>query len=197
MRGAFTLIALVLGFALGMASLLNFFKFEYTVRKLQSERIQTVAKEVDQAIQKNLAYSSALDGSGPLAQLVSQSLQADPLILSADIFGPEGQILFTSDARRSSLSLPKSWQAMAERSHRVDWLVQDSDAFVAGRSVTNSFGVKVATVALRYRRDDYDETVSKVLMDMALAGVATFGVCLLVALFALMGWMKLSRKVRA
>lgn len=196
-KGAFTLIALVLAFTLGMASLLNFFKFEHTVRNLQYERIQTVAKELDDAIQKNLTYSTSLGDSSALERLTSQTLLADPLILSADIFGQDGAILFTSDAYRKSLSLPKSWQAVAERSHRSGWLAQESDVFVAGRTVRNSFGVRVATVVLRYQRNEYDAMASRVSWSMTRAGIMTFGGCLLTAVLVLVLLMKFQRKSTA
>lgn len=196
LRWDFTLIAWVLGFALGMASLLNFFKFEHTVRGLQYNRIQIVAKEVDEAIQSNLAYSASFDESSSLSQLISQSLQADPIILSADIFGQDGNILFSSDEGRTSLSLPKLWQVAAEQSRRSDWQVQDGEAFVAGRTVTNSFGVKVATVAVRYQRDDYDKVTSRVLIGMTQFAFMILVSCFLVAGAVLLMLMKLPRKVK-
>ena len=190
-RGPFTLIWLVLGFALGMANLLNFFKFEHTVRSLQYDRIQIVARDVDDAIQSNLAYSASLEGSGTLSQLISQTLLADPLILSADIFGQNGKVLYTSDAGRISQQLPPTWQEVANRSHRADWLVQDAGAFVAGRTVTNSFGVQVATVAVRYQRHDYDNVTAHVLGGMTRLGLITYGTILVVGAVFLACLMKL------
>jgi hypothetical protein len=123
-------------------------------------------------------------------------LQADPIILSADIFGQDGNILFSSDEGRTSLSLPKLWQVAAEQSRRSDWQVQDGEAFVAGRTVTNSFGVKVATVAVRYQRDDYDKVTSRVLIGMTQFAFMILVSCFLVAGAVLLMLMKLPRKVK-
>ncbi len=197
LRRDFTLIALVLGFALCMATLLIFFKFEHTLHGLQYNRIQIVAKEVDEAIQNNLAYSASFDDSSSISQLISHSLQSDPIILSAEIFGQDGNILFTSDVGRTSLSMPKRWQVAADQSRRSEWQVQDGEAFVAGRTVTNSFGVKVATVAVRYQRDGYDQVTSRLLIGMTQFGFVILGSCFLVAGVVLFVLLKLPRKVKA
>lgn len=155
-RQAVWLVILVLGFAVGMASLLNGFKFNASLRSLQEARILQVSTTIQRALQKNFTFSSVLAENESAEVLIERHLAADPLIVGIDILDPAGVMVFSTDPARRGQLAPAAWQAAGRRALQPTWWRQEPDVFVSGLNVINSFGVQVACVVVRYQRAAFD-----------------------------------------
>lgn len=153
------LLVLVLGFAVGMGSLLNYFKFESTVHKLQQSRIALVAAEAHAAMEKSLALGAVLAESATLQGLIERLRHADPLILTIDLLDEEGRAVLRTGGKRASHTVPSHWIKAAQRPGAHEWFRAEDDAFVVGRVVRNSFDVVTGSVVVRYERSGFDRMV--------------------------------------
>jgi sensor histidine kinase regulating citrate/malate metabolism len=160
LRSILVILLLVFGFAIGMASLLNYFKLESTVKKLQRSRMAMVAGEVSDAMQRNLELGAALAESASLQQLIDRDRGADAAIIAIDIFDERGRVLFSTERTRAGLQIPDSWISAASRPVAGAWFVAEAQAFVTGLAVTNSFNVPVGGVSVRYQRAGLDASLA-------------------------------------
>lgn len=198
LRPFLMLLVLVLGFALGMASLLNYFKFESTVRKLQRSRIALITEDTSDAIGRSLSFSAELAASTTLQPLIERQLGADPLILSIDIIDEAGKTLFSTQAARVNQAAPADWLRRANRPNARDWFLAEPDAFVDGLNVANSFGVHVATVVVRYQRSGFDLTVAAMKHYLTRIGsIATLGACLVAGVLLALALLGVRREFSA
>jgi hypothetical protein len=177
---ALAMVGVVVVFATGMAALLNHFKFESTVRDLQRARILLVANEIEDGIQQNLNFSAALAESQTLQALIERLARADPLIESIDIIDAAGLTLFTTEPARARMPANQSVAERLQRSVSREWFLEEEKAFIAGVNVSNSFGLRVAGVVVRYQRSGFDRTVAA--MGGYLGRVGLFGALAALAL---------------
>lgn len=193
MRPALMLVALVLGFAVGMAGLLNYFKFESTVKKLQRSRISLVAAEAHGAMEKSLALGAVLAESATLRGMLESLGRADALILSIDLLDANGAVALSTDAARVGSTPPQAWLKAARRPGTSESFVDERAAFAVVRIVRNSFDVPLGSVVVRYERTGFDRTVAAMGRNlglvglMALAGAAALSSLALFALFSRIG----------
>ncbi len=175
LRPLLLLAVLVLGFAVGMACLLNYFKFESMVKKLQRSRIELVADDVRKSMEASLALGAPLEESSTLSDLIGRASLADPLIGAVDILGAQGHTLHSTDSAHRGAPLPPAWADVAHRAGARQWFVTENTAFVTGLNVTNSFDIRMGSVVIGYQRSGFDRTVTamgRYLGEVGLAVVA-------------------------
>jgi hypothetical protein len=185
LRRLLPLAVLILGFAIGMASLLNSFKFESTLERLQRSRLAAVSSDVADAARSSIAFGLALDQMPALAELVHRLQHADPLILGIDVFGEDGVVIYSSDAQRRGSAVPAGWLLAARRPGGRDFFARESSYFAVVSPIRNSFDVVLGAVAVRYDRKPLDGSVAKMQKRLLwYAGVA-FALSVLLAFVAL------------
>lgn len=175
LRPLWLLILLVLTFAIGMASILNYFKYENTLKKLQRSTFHLVAADVHESLQRSLALGGSLAETPTLQDLIERQRGASPLILSIDILDATGMIIFSTEAQRVLTLAPAPWTKAGAASATGAWSVSDDRAFVIGRIVKNNFDIAVGGVALRYERAALDNKLAH--MMLYLAGVGLVAMC--------------------
>lgn len=191
LRSILVILLLVFGFAVGMASLLNYFKLESAVKKLQRSRMAMVAGEVSDAMQRNLELGAALAESASLQQLIDRDREADAAIVAIEVFDERGRVLFSTERARAGLQIPDSWISAASRPVAGAWFVTEPQAFVTGLAVTNSFNVPVGGVSVRYQRAGLDASLAATRVYLAEVAAAVLFCGVALTLFGL--WALLAR----
>lgn len=168
-------VALVVcGFAVGMAGLLNYFKYRSTAQRLVTDRLVVTGKSVENAIQSSLALGMQFADIGTLPGTLEREQASDTLIQGIDIFDTAGKLLYSTDRLRSTRPVPPDWVAAAQKAGKADWFVDDGDEAAAGISVQNNFGLTIGYLAVRYAGDRVRESVAAVGREIALSTFVVF-----------------------
>ena len=173
----------VCGFAVGMAGLLNYFKYRTTANRLVSERLVVTGRSVENSIQSSLALGLQFSDIGTLPGILDREQATDSLIQGIDIFDTEGRMLYSTDRLRAARPVPRAWLAAARKAGIKDyWLIDDGQENAAGITVQNNFGLTIGYLALRFSGDRVrDDTfavgreiaASSLLMFLAAAGLSS------------------------
>ncbi len=172
----------VCGFAVGMAGLLNYFKYRTTANRLVTERLVVTGRSVENAIQSSLALGLQFSDIGTLPGTLDREQATDSLIQGIDIFDTEGKLLYSTDRLRSARPVPAAWLAAARKAGNGNWLVDGGEETAAGISVQNNFGLTIGYLALRFSGERVrDETfavgreiaASSLLVFLAAAGLSS------------------------
>jgi hypothetical protein len=176
---------LVCGFAVGMAGLLNYFKYRSTVSHLVRERLVVTGKAIENSIQSSLGLGLAFSDIGTLPGTLDRERATDDLIQGIDVFDTTGQLLYSTDRLRAQRPAPTVWMAAIKKAGEGDWFINDGEESAAGISVQNNFGLTVGYLALRYSEDRISDTVHAVGRTLGLAALSVFVVSSLLASLAL------------
>ena len=167
---------LVCLFAVGMAGLLNYFKYRGTAERIAKERLVVTGKLIENSIQSSLALGLQFSELGTLPGTMERERAADDLILGIDVFDTEGRPMYSTDRLRATRAAPTQWLAAAKRAGIKDWFVEDGANSAAGISIENNFGLTIGYLALRYSSERLDAAASSVGRQLALAGVVILAV---------------------
>ena len=174
-------------FAVGMAALLNYFKYRSTADRIVSARLIVLGKHIENSVQASVALGIAFDDLGTLTGLMKREQTADGLITEINIFDADGKPLYSTDQMRMAQhTVPASWLGSARRSRDTDWTVEDGADSAVGMSIKNSFGLTLGYLALRYSRDKIDRAAHLVGKRLASSVLFVFTGAALFASFVLM-----------
>ena len=173
LRPLLLLLAMLLVFSVGMASLLNYFKFESTVKKLQRDRISLIAEEVQKAVERGDSLGAELATNATIQAMIERQLKSDALVMLIEIFDENGKTLFSTDAARKNSVAPPAWTSAAYRLQKADWSLAEKTSFVTGIVLKNSFDLSIGSVAVRYDRNDLDRVVAGMGAHIVKIGLAT------------------------
>lgn len=173
-RRMIAVAALVCGFAVGMAGMLNYFKYRSTAQRLAKERLLVTGRGIESGIQQSLALGLQFSDIGTLPGTLERERTTDDLIQSIDIFSMEGNLLYSTDRLRVSRPVPAVWRQAADKAKTNDWFVEAGDESAAGMSIENNFGLTVGHVALRYSTEHLDQSTHAVGRQLAVASVIIF-----------------------
>lgn len=178
------LFLLVLLFALTLDALAT-----QSERDLREGRYAYILAQLKQRVEAPLSLGLQVESLDYLQRLLAQEAAADPDILSIDLFGAEGDQLFTTDADDIRTAVPQIWlqevrklpapdteEITAETSY---WLAEERDGRVLGVALFNDFGLLVGGLALRHRVTDVGEALlgpeTLLLLATAVAGTLLGG----------------------
>lgn len=166
----------VCGFAVGMAGLLNYFKYRSTSNRLVTERLVVTGRSVENSIQSSLALGLQFSDIGTLPGILDREQATDSLIQGIDIFDIEGKLLYSTDRLRASRPVPKAWMAAARKTGAGggQWLVDDGEESAAGISVQNNFGLTIGYLALRFSGERVRDETHAVGREIALSSLLVF-----------------------
>lgn len=165
----------VCGFAVGMAGLLNYFKYRSTANRLVTERLVVTGRSVENSIQSSLALGLQFSDIGTLPGILDREQATDSLIRGIDIFDTDGNMLYSTDRLRASRPVPKAWLAAARKAgDKGDWLIDDGDESATGISVQNNFGLTIGHLALRYSSEHVREATYAVGREIAATSLLIF-----------------------
>ncbi|MCX7171641.1 MAG: hypothetical protein NTY41_15530 [Proteobacteria bacterium] len=175
---------LVCLFAIGMAALLNYFKYRSTADRLITARLIVIGKGIENSIQASLALGLSFNELTTLPSLIERERQADPLIREIKVFDPKGRPIYGTNAQGMTEVAHASWLAAAKRAGDFNWSVIDGDNSAVGISIKNNFGLIVGYLALNYSRTSIDRDAHAVAQELALPALGIFAAA--AALTALM-----------
>src|SRR3982750_4676458 len=141
---------LVCLFAVGMAGLLNFFKYRSTAERIVKERLLVIAGTIGTSTQRALGLGLQFPELNMLASTLERERANDDLILGIEVFDMEGQPLYTTDKKAAPRTMPASWRSAAHRAGGEDWFVDDGADSAAGIVIENNFGLKIGYLGVRY-----------------------------------------------
>jgi hypothetical protein len=181
---------LVCLFAVGMAGLLNFFKYRSNAERLVKERLVVTGAGIEGSIRSSLSLGLQFADLGTLPEMMERERGTDDLIRTIEVFDNDGKPLYSTDRLRMQRAVPENWLKEArESSDGEPWQVRAGRESAIGIPVRNSFGLVIGHVALRYSQAQVDEGVMAVARELALACLLVFLVAAASASLALLAVM--------
>jgi hypothetical protein len=185
---------LVCLFAVGMAGLLNFFKYRSNAERIINERLVVTGTSIENSIQSSMALGLQFSDLGTLPGTLERERATDDLILSIEVFDTEGKPMYSTDRLRASRDVSAAWLTAARQAAPNDWSVKDGTESAAGIAIQNSFGLVIGYLALRYSEQQVADSTKAVARQLALSSLLVFVVAATLASLALLAVMgRLSR----
>ena len=189
-RNLVAVAVVVSGFAVGMAGLLNYFKYRSTANRLVTERLVVTGKAVENTIQNALELGLQFSDMTTLPTTLDRERATDDLIQGIDVFDPDGNLLYSTDRLRASRPVPAAWLAAARKAGNDNWFVDDDTDAAAGISLKNNFNLTIGYLALRFSADAVRADAMDVAKELALAAVGMFVLSAALSSLALLGVMR-------
>ena len=180
----------VCAFAIGMAGLLNYFKYRATASRIIEQRLVYTGKSIENSIQSSLSLGLQFGDLATLPDLLQRERASDDLIMGIDVFDTEGRPLYSTDALRRHQPAPAAWLAAARKAGHRDWTVHDEADSAVGVVLQNNFGLTIGHVALRYSDQRVRLAAQAVARELALNSLAVFVVAAALASAALLAVMR-------
>jgi hypothetical protein len=189
---------LVCLFAVGMAGLLNFFKYRHNAERILHERLVVTGNAIETNIQSSMALGLQFSDLGTLPGTLERERATDGIILSIEVFDPEGKPLYSTDRLRATRNVPAAWLEAARTASGNDWFVRNGSESAAGVSIQNNFGLVIGYVALRYSEDQVSASHNAVARELTISTLGVFVAAAALASLALLWVMQqLSRELTA
>ena len=189
---------LVCLFAVGMAGLLNYYKYRSTADRIVKERLLVIGNSIESSIQSSLALGLQLGDLDALPGTMERERATDNLILGIEVFDPDGNAMYSTDRLRAKRVVPASWLAAARHAGDGDWLVENDAESAAGLAIKNNFGLKIGYLAVRFADERIRAAHEAMGRDLALSALGIFIVSATLASLALLAVVrKLGRDIAA
>jgi len=189
-RRMIVIAVVVCGFAVGMAGLLNYFKYRATSNRIVTERLVVTGRTIENVVHFALDLGLPFSDIATLPATLQRERNTDDLILGIDIFGDGGRLLYSTDGMRAGRSVPPGWVQAALASRGGEWLVDEPGASAAGMALKNSFGVVIGHLAVRFSHETVADETRAVALELATNTAVVFVLSSLVASLALVSVMQ-------
>lgn len=176
----------VCAFAVGMAGLLNYFKYRATASQIIEQRLTFTGKSIENSIQSSLSLGLQFADLATLPAMLERERATDDLILGIDVFDTEGRPLYSTDRLRGTRPAPATWVAAARKAGDKDWMVHNDKESAVGVALQNNFGLTIGHLALRYSDDRVRQAAQVVARDLAMNSLFIFAVAAALASAALL-----------
>ena len=193
-RRMIVVAVLVCGFAVGMAGLLNYFKYRATVHRIVTERILATGRSVEHSIQSSLLLGLEFSNIGTLPGTLERERATDDVITGIDILSTDGGVLYSTDRGRVSHPAPAAWLAAAKKAGTGTWFVEGTVESATGISIENNFGLTIGYLALRYSNERVQQSTHEAGRQLAIASLAVFAIAAALSSFALLAVMRRLRR---
>lgn len=191
---ASAVVTLIVGLALAFVGMLNFFRFEQTLRATTESRLGFIAKELKGNIQTGLDLGLDLSSMSNVQSIIDREAVADTRILGIDVFDDHAQILFSTQENAVGLPIPEAWRAAIGSDDDALWQASDHEQMVVGTGLTSNFGSDVGGVALRYSRASFEQQLQRMLNLLIRLGISTLIITALMSL--VVSWLVLGATAR-
>jgi sensor histidine kinase regulating citrate/malate metabolism len=181
-------------FAVGMAGLLNFFKYRSNAERLVKERLVVTGAGIESSIRSSLSLGLQFADLSTLPEMMDRERGTDDLIRSIEVFDTDGRTLYSTDRLRQQRPANEAWVNAGREAEGAQWQVRAGRESAVGLPVRNGFGLVIGHVALRYAQQQVDEAVMVVARELALACLLVFILSATLASLALMAVMGLTRR---
>lgn len=166
---------------------------------LRESRFQYSLNSVRSSLESGLQLGLLLPDLPAAQELIEQNRMQERVILSIDVFDPEGRIVFTTDNGGVGAAIPRAWlgpclsRARNRDGDNPNWSSQDDEGRLLCGPLVNGYEQVAGGVVLRYRLSDRASTLGLLgnYWPAALALLLGVGV-----LGSLAGWLILRRTER-
>jgi hypothetical protein len=180
---------LVCLFAVGMAGLLNFFKYRSTSDRLIKDRLVVTGTGIENSIRSSLALGMQFSDLGTLPETLERERATDELIRTVEVFDTDGKSLYSTDRLRAVRGVRPEWLAEAKDAGGEQWMVKNGANSAVGVPIKNSFGLVIGHVALRFDDAQLRESTMAVARELALISLVVFVVAAVLSSLALIAVM--------
>jgi hypothetical protein len=190
---AAAVVTLIVGLTLALIGMLNFFRFEQTLRATTEARLGFVANDLKTNIQTGLDLGLDLSSMSNVQNIIDREAATDPGILGIDVFDDHAEVLFSTQESPLARQIPAAWRAAIGSDDAV-WQASDHEQMVVGTRLTSNFGSDVGGVALRYSRASFEEQLQRMLNLLVRLGISTLIITALMSL--VVSWLVLGATAR-
>lgn len=191
---AAAVVTLIVALALALIGMLNFFRFEQTLRATTEARLGFVANDLKTNIQTGLDLGLDLSSMTNVQNIIDREAATDPGILGIDVFDDHARILFSTEEGAVEQEIPRAWRVAVGSEDDAVWQASDDEQMVVGTRLTSNFGADVGGVALRYSRASFEEQLQRMFDLLVRLGISTLIVTALLALAV--SWLVLGTTAR-
>ena len=191
---AAAVVTLIVGLTLALIGMLNFFRFEQTLRATTEARLGFVAKDLKANVQTGLDLGLDLASMSNVQNIIEREAATDPGILGIDVFDDQAEVLFSTQDGALERQIPAAWRAAIGSDDDAVWQASDREQMVVGTRLTSNFGSDVGGVALRYSRASFEEQLQRMLDLLIRLGSSTLLVTALLSL--VVSWLVLGATAR-
>lgn len=174
----FIVVAIVLTFAVGMATFLNYYKFNSLVGRLMQSRVIVIANEIQDNVEKSLALGLSLQENNTLQGLIERELRADDLLKSIILFDASGTVLYSTESLQLGKKVQNNWLKVSARAQKDNWFISGRESLVAGVPLRNNFGITLGHVAISYTKKPLEHCmgiIGNTLLQTAMIVLMIFG----------------------
>jgi hypothetical protein len=179
---AAAVVTLIVGLALALIGMLNFFRFEQTLRTTTEARLGFVADDLKANIQTGLDLGLDLSSMTNVQSIIDREAASDSGILGIDVFDDHGQVLFSTEEDAVGSHIPEAWRAAIGSDDAAAWQASDQGQMVVGTGRTSNFGAEVGGLALRYSRASFEQQLQRMLDLLVRLGISTWIITALLSL---------------
>lgn len=152
--------------------------------------IDFVLTELRATIEANVDLGLPLSDIRIVQDVIERARAADPQVLAAEVFAPNGTSLFNTDRGSIGEPVPDAWaEAVRYRVENDRWRVEELGNIVVGQIIRNDFGEPVGYLAVTLSGEAHqkqaDAVLGALLSKMALALPAALLIVLIAALLSL------------
>lgn len=189
---------LVCLFAVGMAGLLNFFKYRTTAERIIKDRLLVIGDSIENSIQQSLALGLQFSELNTLPATLEREFDIDDFSDDIEVFDMEGRPMYRAAKGLAPRAMPAKWLDAARSSGREDWNVDDGKQSAVGLRLENNFDLPIGYLAIRFDSERMRAAETAVAWKLFSGAAAVFVVSALVASLLLIAVMRrLSRQVAA
>ena len=164
-------LAAILAAGVAITVTLSQHMFERTLADLLTSRFEFELSDIRQQIQTQMDLGIALTELQSVSDVLEEYQRADEQILSIEIFDETGIVLFSTDPSFIGDLVTEEWVTSWRASRGGGfWSDLQRDARVVGVTLQDNLGRSVGSLALRYSRDFFDETVAEQTARLAIVG---------------------------
>jgi sensor histidine kinase regulating citrate/malate metabolism len=177
------ILIIILFFSLLLNTFLNFFNFEKTYKDLVCSRFIVAARDLKNMIEYQLNLGLYLQELKNVQELINEIKARDASITEVEVFDENGRILFDTRADKIGTQVNKNVLSGAKKyvkakgksgSDEKPVTVMDSGNGVIILPVTNSYDVRVGSIALAYPEHIVTKPVGRILLYLAVIFAAAF-----------------------
>ena len=186
-------ICMILIFAVGLTSLLNYVNFQRTYDELIRSSYAVMLRDISSSIHYGLGLGLTLPSMDNIPELIRQTHADGKRITFIAVFDGRGETLFHTRPERIGDQAPASWRAALLDGTQQDsvWSGRTDSDYLIGLPLINSFDRIEGALVLAYPRAESDAVfrdVQRRLLKESGAVIAVFGVLsLLCALLVFRG----------
>ena len=155
-------LAAILAAGVAMTATLSQHMFERTLADFLTSRFEFELNDIRQRIQTQMDLGIALSELESVPEELEKYRRADEQILSIEIFDETGIVVFSTDPSFMGDLVTEDWVTAWRASRGRDvWANLERDARVVGVPLRDNLGRDVGSLALRYSRTGFDDTVAE------------------------------------